>query len=430
VKYYKTSFIIKNIKEFKQQMLSWGNQFNICCFLDNHQYQNNPTNTECLLAVNPVKEIKVQNNYLDALTNFIQSNSGEWFFGHVSFNLKQEIYGIHSTKINQVNFAPLYFFIPEIVVELKQQKLTIYSKHNNTDTIFSDILNINFKKKDTNTNASSFLIKPKISKEEYIKCIHQLKQHIQRGDCYEINFCQEFFAKDVAINTKEVYKKLTTLSATPFACYYKLNEQYLLCASPERFVCKNGNKIISQPIKGTIKRNLKDSLQDDVLKKQLQNSSKDKTENVMIVDLVRNDLSKICTKGSVIVEELFGVYSFPQVHQMISTVSGNVQKNINFSEVLQATFPMGSMTGAPKKRVLELTEQYEKSNRGIYSGTVGYITPENNFDFNVVIRSIMYNAVNKYLSYMVGGGITINSNAEDEYQECLLKATAIKEVLT
>ncbi|HNF29742.1 MAG TPA: anthranilate synthase component I family protein, partial [Chitinophagaceae bacterium] len=274
------------------------------------------------------------------------------------------------------------------------------------------------------------LIKPKISKEEYIKCIHQLKQHIQRGDCYEINFCQEFFAKDVAINTIEVYKKLTTLSATPFACYYKLNEQYLLCASPERFVCKNGNKIISQPIKGTIKRNLKDSLQDDVLKKQLQNSSKDKTENVMIVDLVRNDLSKICTKGSVIVEELFGVYSFPQVHQMISTVSGNVQKNINFSEVLQATFPMGSMTGAPKKRVLELTEQYEKSNRGIYSGTVGYITPENNFDFNVVIRSIMYNAVNKYLSYMVGGGITINSNAEDEYQECLLKATAIKEVLT
>jgi para-aminobenzoate synthetase component 1 len=168
---------------------------------------------------------------------------------------------------------------------------------------------------------------------------------------------------------------------------------------------------------------------DQQLKTQLQQSEKDRTENVMIVDLVRNDLSRICKEGSVKVDELFGVYTFPQVHQMISTISGDLKENVDFTDMIKATFPMGSMTGAPKRKVMELIERYERTKRGIYSGAVGYISPEKDFDFNVVIRSILYNASNQYLSYLVGGGITSQSDPENEYEECLLKAEAIKQVL-
>jgi para-aminobenzoate synthetase component I len=149
----------------------------------------------------------------------------------------------------------------------------------------------------------------------------------------------------------------------------------------------------------------------------------------MVVDLMRNDLSKICRPGSVRVDELFGVYSFPQVHQLISTISGTLEKDTSFVNIIEATFPMGSMTGAPKQRVLQLIEQYEPTSRGIFSGAVGYITPVGDFDLNVVIRSLMYNETTKYLSYQVGSGITFYSDAAQEWEECLLKASAIKKVL-
>jgi len=150
----------------------------------------------------------------------------------------------------------------------------------------------------------------------------------------------------------------------------------------------------------------------------------------MVVDLVRNDLARICEEGTVNVDELFGVYSFPQVHQMISTVSGELQEGMQFTDMIRACFPMGSMTGAPKKRVMELIEKYERNKRGIFSGAVGYISPEGDFDFNVVIRSILYNASTKYLSWQVGSGITFYSDPEKEWEECLLKASAIESVLS
>jgi len=272
-------------------------------------------------------------------------------------------------------------------------------------------------------------IQSRINKEEYTQIISKLKQHILRGDCYEINFCMEFFAEDAAIDPLNIHEQLTAVSPNPFSCYYKCDDKFLFCASPERYLKKSGTAIISQPIKGTAGRSGDDPNEDDRGKKNLAESSKDKSENVMVVDLVRNDLSKICKEGTVHVEELFGVYTFPQVHQMISTIKGELKEDVNFSDILKATFPMGSMTGAPKKRVMELIEQYEKTKRGIFSGAVGYITPQQDFDFNVVIRSIMYNATKKYLSYQVGSGITFYSDPEKEYEECLLKAKAIEEVL-
>jgi para-aminobenzoate synthetase component I len=269
----------------------------------------------------------------------------------------------------------------------------------------------------------------RFSRRAYLTTIERLREHIHRGDCYEINFCQEFFAEDTTIDPLHVYQSLNAASPTPFSAYYKINDKYLLCASPERYMKKEEDIIISQPIKGTGKRDLTDREADERNRAALYKSEKDRSENIMVVDLVRNDLSKICVEGTVRVEELFGIYSFPQVHQMISTVSGKLKDNLEFIEIVRSTFPMGSMTGAPKRKVLELIEQNEKTKRGIFSGSIGYISPDGNFDFNVVIRSILYNKTNQYVCYLVGSGITFYSNAVAEYEECMLKAEAIRQVL-
>ncbi|HTQ28427.1 MAG TPA: chorismate-binding protein, partial [Puia sp.] len=216
----------------------------------------------------------------------------------------------------------------------------------------------------------------------------------------------------------------------PFGGYYKLGDVQLLCASPERYLSRRGRRLLSQPIKGTWARDLQNSRQDELYKSALFNNAKERAENVMIVDLVRNDLSRVCVAGSVKVEELFGIYTFPQVHQMISAVVGEPETGRTWVDMVRSGFPMGSMTGAPKRRVLQLIETYERNRRGLFSGAIGYVTPERDFDFNVVIRSILYNANLHQLSFSVGSGITFYSQAGQEYEECMLKAAAIKKVLT
>ncbi len=253
--------------------------------------------------------------------------------------------------------------------------------------------------------------------------------YIHRGDIYEANFCMEFYADEANINPLEVYQKLNEISEPPFAVYFKNNKQFLLSASPERYLRKEGNKVISQPIKGTARRSF-DLVQDEQLKIELEQNEKERSENIMIVDLVRNDLSHTASKGSVEVEELCKVYTFKQVHQMISTIASNVENSISPIEVIRSTFPMGSMTGAPKISAMKIIEELEETKRGLYSGAVGYFTPTGDFDFNVVIRSILYNAENKYLSFSVGSAITSKSIPENEYEECLVKAKAMFEVLS
>jgi para-aminobenzoate synthetase component 1 len=407
-------------------MLSWANRFNICSFLDNHQYQQNNSTVECLAACGSITQIAAHARFTD-LDAFLQQQKGRWIFGHIAYDNKNQVETLSSQHPDSIQFPDLFFFVPAIVLKLQQDKLeiTCYDQ-SNPETIYREIAAV-IPVEPTKTPALN--IQSRLSKAAYIRIIQQLKQHILRGDCYEINYCQEFYATDVQIDTLSLYQQLTAVSPNPFACYYKHESQYLLCASPERFLQKKGNKLISQPIKGTMQRNLQHKEADLQLIEELKKSEKDKSENVMVVDLVRNDLSKVCKEGSVHVSELFGIYSFPQVHQMISTIEGELEEAVSFSSILKACFPMGSMTGAPKKRVMELIEQYEKTKRGLYSGAVGYFDPSGDFDFNVVIRSILYNATNQYLGYQVGGGITFYSDPEREYEECLLKAAAIRKVL-
>ncbi len=431
----------------KEKVLNWAQRFTTFCFLDNHQYQTEPHTMECLLAAGVKRKISCSaGNALEQLQRFIDSGNN-WLFGHFGYDLKNEIEQVSSSHPDRVQFPDLFFFEPEIVIRLNEKEVIIEAEE--PEKIFANVSDTS-QVSDTSV-AKPILIQNRVSQQQYISIIEKLKYHILRGDCYEINFCQEFFAKDAVIDPVAIYKKLSAVSPNPFSALYRVNDQWLVCASPERFLKKQGTKILSQPIKGTSKRISEDSKRDELSKEELWHSAKDRSENVMVVDLVRNDLAKVCEEGTVKVEELYGIYSFPQVHQMISTVSGQLKENISFTEIIKATFPMGSMTGAPKKRVMELIEQYEKTKRGIFSGAVGYISPasplnplskwrgekgkgvvwgEADFDFNVVIRSIMYNASSKYLSFQAGSAITFYSDPEKEWEECLLKAEAIKKVLS
>jgi para-aminobenzoate synthetase component I len=406
-------------------VLNWAQRFNTFCFLDNHQYQIEPHSMECLLAAGVRRQLKVDaGNALGQLQKFIDDRKS-WLFGHLGYDLKNEIEAFSNSQKSGIEFPDLFFFEPEVIIRLGEKEMMIEAE--NPDAVFAAISVASQPTDGFKTNTVQ--VQSRFSQQEYISTIKKLQQHILLGDCYEINFCQEFYDEEAMIDPVSVYKKLSNISPNPFSALYKMDDQWLICASPERFLKKQGNKILSQPIKGTSKRVKGNKRQDEISKNDLLHSAKDRSENVMVVDLVRNDLAKICKEGTVQVDELYGIYSFPQVHQMISTVSGELDSDITFSDIIKATFPMGSMTGAPKRRVMQLIEQYEQTKRGIFSGAVGYISPDDDFDFNVVIRSIMYNANTGYLSFQTGSAITFYSDPEKEWEECLLKATAIKTVL-
>lgn len=420
------SFPVNDVDLFKIQMLNWVNRFSIFCLLDNRHYNFAKPAFECLLAAGSRAGCEMQaGKAFEGLQQFYTEHENEWLFGHLAYDLKNETENLQSGQTDRIGFSDLHFFVPETVIELGEKEVKIYGV--DAASIYREITSASTEIiEQVKTRA---IIKNKITKENYISIIEKLKQHILRGDCYEINFCQEFYAEKASIDPLFIYSRLTALSPNPFSVFYKLDTRYCMCASPERYLRKAGAKVISQPIKGTSKRNLENAAADEAAKNHLLQSPKEKSENVMVVDLVRNDLSKICRPGTVQVDELFGIYSFPQVHQMISTVSGELKEGMNWIDCIKATFPMGSMTGAPKKKVMELIEQYEQTRRGLFSGAIGYVRPGGSFDFNVVIRSILYNGTENYLSFQTGGGITYYSDASLEYEESLLKAAAMLKVL-
>lgn len=410
-------------------------RFDRICILDSNlsENKNQFIKTDQLLAVGTMDELIVSSgNALQQLQHFCDKHKENWLFGYLSYDLKNETEKLKSENHDRIKFPLLHFFVPEVVLHIELEIISVfYDERVVTPQRAESILNIATSPADAPSAAQASktnTIVPKITKQQYLEAINKLKQHIHKGDIYEINFCQEFFAEDALINTTEVYQKLNAISRAPFAAYYKFNNHYLLCASPERFLKRESNHLISQPIKGTAKRSTVVE-EDEHLKWELRDNEKEKSENVMIVDLVRNDLSRIAKRGTVNVDELFGIYSFKQVHQMISTISCELKEDISFTDILKSTFPMGSMTGAPKVSAMKLIEKFESTQRGLYSGAVGYIRPDGDFDFNVVIRSILYNGENNYLSFMVGSAITDKSIAENEYEECLLKAKAMFEVL-
>ncbi|MBK9792007.1 MAG: anthranilate synthase component I family protein [Sphingobacteriales bacterium] len=422
------SFPVSDIEAFILQLLEVSNKVKHFCYLDSNNYPNYPYSTfGSLFAIGAIDVISVDKDCLAQFDSFRQKHQ-DWMFGFLNYDLKNEIEpALTSGNIDHIQNPLLHFFVPKYLLKIENGLVEIGIHEEGLLHEFQQLL----ESVNNRTNAmriSDYKIKNRISKHEYIKSVEKIKTHIQLGDIYELNFCQEFYAGDALIDTVRVFQKLNQLSKAPFTSFFKNEGNYLMCASPERFLKRQNNTLISQPIKGTRKR-IQDKKQDNLLKQQLFFDEKERSENVMIVDLVRNDFSRIALKNSVEVEELFGIYSFEQVHQMISTVTCTIPQDLSFSEIIKAVFPMGSMTGAPKIAAMELIEQYEPTKRGLFSGAVGYMTPKGNFDFNVVIRSILYNEQNQYVSIQAGSAITIDCDAEKEYEECLLKAKAMLEAL-
>ncbi|MBC7126002.1 MAG: anthranilate synthase component I family protein, partial [Bacteroidales bacterium] len=366
--------------------------------------------------------------HFDELDEFLRAHN-DWVFGYFTYDLKNQLENLQSRNPDGISLPHLFFFVPRILILVNGEIAEFHylqqevSQEEVSDLI--DRLEGDLEEFDHNV---SVVFRSHYSYNDYLNTVNAVKQHIARGDVYELNLCQEFFANNVRIIPYFVFNRLYDRSPTPFGAFLRVSDKFLMCASPERYLRRDGDWLFSQPIKGTAPRMESDeSDQQEIFR--LKTDPKERAENVMIVDLVRNDLSRIAKRGSVRVNELCGIYTFPQVHQMISTVSCELADGLRPTDPFRATFPMGSMTGAPKVRAMELIENFERSKRGLYSGAVGYFMPNGNFDFNVVIRSLLYNRSNGYLSFTVGGAITFKSQPEAEYRECLVKAKAILETL-
>jgi para-aminobenzoate synthetase component 1 len=412
---------------FKSQLLTWAQQFREIVFLDSNDYPQKYSNYDCILAIDAFTSITTDyHNAFEDLKQY-QQTSKDWIFGYLSYDLKNDIEELNSSNFDGLQFPDLFFFQPKKLFLLKNNQLEIQYLYMCDDEVEEDFELILGTKIPTTSNSNPIEIQQRISKDLYKEKVSKMLKYINKGTIYEANFCMEFYA-ETDLNPLDKYFLLNDISKPPFATFLKNNNHFLLSATPERYLKKENNKIISQPIKGTAKR-FSDADQDAISKNSLASDPKERSENIMITDLVRNDLSRTAKKGSVEVEELCGIYSFLQVHQMISTITSIIDNQYSALDVIKNSFPMGSMTGAPKISAMNIIEELEETKRGLYSGSVGYFTPNGDFDFNVIIRSILYNSKNNYVSFSVGSAITALSIPELEYEECLLKATAMIKVL-
>lgn len=371
-----------------------------------------------ILGIGAEKKLKITNcNNIDDLDLFLQAK--KYKFGYLSYELKNCFEDLFSKNKDNLGFDLGHFFIPETVIKTIQNETVFHTGIHKT---------INWNNLDDYHNTIHYPMKPRLNDTAYFEAINSIKNHIKLGNIYETNFCYEFYQNDVKLDPFDLFVELSKRTNASFAAFCRFEDKYIISASPERFIKKEGDILFSQPIKGTRKA-VKNEKENQRIIEELKNDPKERAENIMIVDLVRNDLSRIAKPNSVKVEELCNIHSFKNIHQMVSTISCKIEPSLAFSEILKATFPMGSMTGAPKISSMKLMEKYETTKRGLYSGSIGYFTPENDFDFNVIIRTFLYNTSNRYISFMVGGAITDKCNAENEYEETLIKANALLQAI-
>ncbi len=418
----KTVFNVKKHPDIKAQLLDWARRSSPIAWYDSNDYPHQNNDFDAILALETFEE-----NPWHTSENELQTVLGaDWLFGYFSYEYNAAWEQVTPTNPSFLSVPQLQFFIPKKVWLLKGDVLTaLYLESDNPAVDFECITNIVTR---IEKSLMAIDLLPRISKDIYLQHASALKDHIMRGDIYEVNYCMEWYADDVDISPVNLFNALNRIGKTPFSAFLSFDNTYLMSASPERFLQRRGNTIISQPIKGTAARH-EDAVMDKSVAEALKLDAKERSENIMITDLVRNDLSRIAQKGSVAVSEQCTVYPFAQVHQMISTVKAQCDPALSSLDIINACFPMGSMTGAPKQRAMELINQYEHGQRGLYSGAVGYFAPNGDFDFNVVIRSLIYNAASKYLSTHVGSALTAAANPSKEYDECQLKVKAIKLVL-
>ncbi len=416
----------------KNQLLAWADTFPTATYLDNNNYPSiGLSSWEVLVAVAgraPLVAVEqAAGHAFEALHNLYEQHRGQWLFGYFGYDLKNEVEDLQSANFDGIGWPDMFFFVPETVVGIRHGQIEVLFSSQSDAKILGEIVKMPLPTEFI--PKANIPLTARLSRMDYLATVDTIRRHILEGDVYEMNFCQEFYAKNAQIEPLGMFLRLNGLSRAPFATYLKHGPRALMCSSPERFLRKSGTRLVTQPIKGTRRRSTNPD-EDAQIRAGLLASEKDRSENVMIVDLVRNDFARHCLPGSIKVDELFGLYTFPTVHQMISTVSGQLPPGDNGLLAIRDAFPMGSMTGAPKVMSMQLIERYETTRRGLFSGAVGYFDPNGDFDFNVVIRSLQYNRTNHYLSCMAGGAIVYDSVPEQEYDECLVKTAAIRACLS
>lgn len=419
------AYHLKDGESFTQKALQWAAQFESACYLDSNGYRDNYGNINIFIAVgasDTYVSTAGKDTFAD-IQDFVDKYPNTWVPGFFGYDLKNEIENLDSHHPNQTGFPDALFFVPKATLLIGNYNVEIKSEQ--PDELIKAIEAIEVQDQPLGFEGR---LRYRMNRTEYINAFEHLQEHIQRGDIYEVNLCQEFYAENTKLNPLEAYKRLNVISPTPFSCFFRHKHQYILSASPERFLSKNGTTLLSQPIKGTAPRG-REAVEDQENKDELVSNPKEVSENIMIVDLVRNDLTRSAKPGTVKATKLLEVQSFRQVHQLVSTVTCEANDALPSTQIIKNTFPPGSMTGAPKISAMKRIEQYEKSRRGVYAGGIGYFGPQGNFDFSVVIRTLVYNADTGYLSFHTGGAITAGADAEQEYDECLLKGKAIFEML-
>lgn len=393
--------------EFKSKLVQWANHFDTFTYLDSNRANDLYTNYDFILGI-------------DALSSYSQLDElkeGKFYFGHIGydFNSPQP----HGKPM--IDFGNFYFFEPRYIIYAKNGRL--YFNRNAPESL--QILDSIHSEKIENYTIPKTEFKSRTTEKEYVENIKRIQDSIRNGQFYELNYCVEFYNEQTSINAIATFLKINQVAQAPMSALAKYLDKFALCFSPERLACLKGNELISQPIKGTARRDLYNEKNDVRIKDELENSLKERAENIMIVDLVRHDMTACAKTGSIKVEELCKIYTFPFVHQMISTISAELKDKKYSKQALFNLLPAGSMTGAPKKEAMHFIHNIENFSRGLYAGNIGYIAPNGDFDFNVVIRTLYYDENDKKISLAVGGAITLLSDAEREYNECLLKAEGI-----
>lgn len=414
-----TKHTLNTKHRFIEQALLWADQFSHVAYYHHNDISYPHEGFQEILAMG-CEEV-LNPGHGDRFESLRAFHRNEWLFGYLGYDLKNDTEAIESNNPDLLDFPEIAFFKARHILFFDGNKVTIDS---DDEAVFDKISNQPLSRPENQFSP----VEASITRAAYLDIAQKLRMHIEEGDCYEINFCQEFHGQIIEAHPSTLFLELSRISPKPFACFQKWGDQYILCASPERFMKKTGSELISQPIKGTRPRGASPA-EDKQLAYELRHDEKELAENMMIVDLVRNDLARSSQPGSVKVEELFGIYQFEQVFQMISTVRSELRDDCHFIDAIKNAFPMGSMTGAPKVKVMELIEQYENTKRGAFSGAAGYISPEGDFDFNVMIRSLFLDLQKQLYSFQVGSAITYDAIPENEYEECLVKARAIIKLL-
>jgi len=380
------------------------------------------------LAVGATRQIELyESQGAFAKLEAFQATAQKRIAGYLGYDLKNDLEELTSANPDKLKMPVAAFFEPEAWVKYSDGKLIISGCSPELEKeIRAAIDQPHIAEKTTDPTPE---MKPEMTQEEYLEGAEAIKNHLRRGDIYEANFCFQMNGHADEESLLNRFLALYERTQAPFSVYARIGEGEILSASPERFLKNSGGKLCSQPIKGTRKRS-SDRVMDKALIAELRNDPKEQSENVMIVDLVRNDLSKVAARGSVHVEKLFGIQSFKTVHHMVSTICADLNTDrYNKWDAIKACFPMGSMTGAPKISAMKIIESCENFRRGPYSGGFGWMDANGDFDFNVMIRTIFYNRREKVLSLSVGSALTINADPQKEYEECILKSDALLQSL-